>query len=1239
VHIKRIERCGIMSPCRDENSFFFTLLSEERMREELHETEVARASLSLLQLNLSRNVACYLARTGNIFSEKIHELKRIVSELKEHTEGKKNITVLIGRSGVGKTHIVNKILKMFKPSDKEYSQMYEHKNKKRKAESLEVYAIPDPENFFSDFSTNIFLRHSKLQMEHATLRKYFMVSSEKVSQLDNSFFLLPETEISTAANIPFRIVYGSELRVTLVFDQVQTIQSLLELLKNSVQNSRMVIEDETHCRTSFHSDTKMHSFEKNGTNDALLRKALSILGLHPNTNITDIVLKKVCVPKDLRYFLGTCVSFTPRNYSSFEQQVKEVKNFIFHNSHNKFSHIIRFVVIQYPSNFFINGLELIDTPGFNLKSSFDSKMMHSGAINSASTIIHVCDERKVDDGFRTLLLEYLRDENFHHKRKRFFIVNNLRDPYSSKFEKKLILLRLRELASLEYLATNNLRLYDDFRKNCSVFVYSKSQDISESGITKLTDVLCTDSSYRFQDNGDDSHRIRALLAKTVPACRFLLEEVHNFSWCHENFFGELVYCMLLFSKFIKSNMYRRAFHSDEQYLSEERVSCAYEKLLDFHSNTFLSIDMCTELGLVFGATPTKIAHTFSEISHCKEKIVKYYFLAIYVRGLKEYTKSSIQKTFESFLKNFLDEVLPFVPQQVLSIRANTNGDNLRKRLLQNYVFCLRRKIMEEFSFLFTEIWQEQFECSLQNSLKQLKNDVGTRNCKPLHFVFMNDHLNRSIRSAVLDYCFINLQENFSNIMEKCIMLCSDFTKIVIQNLDQELSHFVLDTLIINLEYLPMVETFLSTTEVQFLDLGTVGKMNSKICHTSWTRNNYVTLFRRLPDLIDSNFEERGIEQIFNCIWSVRSTESDQKNLLKSLKSKIISSCNLFGNDARVFSWISSVLNLCKIPRYSPPKDSNISKSSDFSHVFSSRRRAILKGLSFIVSKINDDVFFNEWGSDVLVTLYFFMEISCNNVIVDICESNLNSGIQKWQTLNSHLEFCAGPEDVKYFLEGIFVLYKLSRKHVKLRKQIYAKINRLHSSTLLTINRQNNKANNLHETKAMELNDDMVWSFFFRENGVHIENGSEIDLDIRCHSMNASLHFSNTTRNNLFREHSYFVTHKIFTKSEWCLYSLIPEEWLFEISFMKFNLPNFIKVRDIEITGEFVQALKSAGISELDEDIQWATKFLISTQHSDGSWLECEINDRKYHATVCAVGALLDHNYKYRRHSNCKNLLT
>lgn len=53
--------------------------------------------------------------------------------------------------------------------------------------------------------------------------------------------------------------------------------------------------------------------------------------------------------------------------------------------------------------------------------------------------------------------------------------------------------------------------------------------------------------------------------------------------------------------------------------------------------------------------------------------------------------------------------------------------------------------------------------------------------------------------------------------------------------------------------------------------------------------------------------------------------------------------------------------------------------------------------------------------------------------------------------------------------------------------------------------------------------------------------------------------------------------------------------------------------------------------ESDADMKDALDFLINTQHDDGSWLQREGSDRRYHATVCALGALFDHFYKGIRH--------
>ena len=93
------------------------------------------------------------------------------------------------------------------------------------------------------------------------------------------------------------------------------------------------------------------------------------------------------------------------------------------------------------------------------------------------------------------------------------------------------------------------------------------------------------------------------------------------------------------------------FLSDE-FLLSERVSRLMKKAPAFNSDTFLALDTCIDFGLIFGAKPSKIAHIFLKISECKENIVKYYFLAICMGCLKEYTRKSDYENFRKFSKDF-----------------------------------------------------------------------------------------------------------------------------------------------------------------------------------------------------------------------------------------------------------------------------------------------------------------------------------------------------------------------------------------------------------------------------------------------------------------------------------------------------------------------------------------------------------------------------------------------------------
>jgi hypothetical protein len=58
------------------NNSFSLNFQSKKMKEKLREIELTRASISLLQLNLSKNIACSPAHTHNIFSEKFHEMRQ-----------------------------------------------------------------------------------------------------------------------------------------------------------------------------------------------------------------------------------------------------------------------------------------------------------------------------------------------------------------------------------------------------------------------------------------------------------------------------------------------------------------------------------------------------------------------------------------------------------------------------------------------------------------------------------------------------------------------------------------------------------------------------------------------------------------------------------------------------------------------------------------------------------------------------------------------------------------------------------------------------------------------------------------------------------------------------------------------------------------------------------------------------------------------------------------------------------
>jgi len=189
----------------------------------------------------------------------------------------------------------------------------------------------------------------------------------------------------------------------------------------------------------------------------------------------------------------------------------------------------------------------------------------------------------------------------------------------------------------------------------------------------------------------------------------------------------------------------------------------------------------------------------------------------------------------------------------------------------------------------------------------------------------------------------------------------------------------------------------------------------------------------------------------------------------------------------------------------------------------------------------------------------------------------------------------------------------------------------------------------------KFNTALIWSFFFKESGAEEKtfetfgDGLETDSDSRpiwrgdkAEAIRAAADAEVDLRHALalhpddaraaldFDDVCYFVTHKIFVATNWGLKRLRREEWRHERAFLKTHLPYAVTgakhgYGDVHLVGEFVQCLRCFDdVARVDPDVAEATRWICSRQNKQtGGWevLDADFKN-SYHATICALGALL-----------------
>ena len=303
----------------------------------------------------------------------------------------------------------------------------------------------------------------------------------------------------------------------------------------------------------------------------------------------------------------------------------------------------------------------------------------------------------------------------------------------------------------------------------------------------------------------------------------------------------------------------------------------------------------------------------------------------------------------------------------------------------------------------------------------------------------------------------------------------------------------------------------------------------------------------------------------------------------------------------------------------------------------SRERAVCAGIAYIYREaFLSEAFFKEWSSDLLMTIWLFSDAAPGGPSRELSTRAARRVAQHWLDLNGEMPINARSEDVLFYNQGLFVLSRMNVAHDRLRAQISEHAarftshwyHRLDPTKPETYRRPGDEDKS---TSFDKLSSALIWSFFLEATGLQNEITGATAEDIRrlCET-EVNMRHDHTVEELRalpdFESQCYFVTHKVFTYTEWCRRWLRSEEWTEERDFLLAHLRHtWATLGDVHLCGEFVQTLRCFGDKESNNrEVRDAVKFIMKSQDaSTGGWQVDAADFRNsYHATVCAVGALM-----------------
>lgn len=125
------------------------------------------------------------------------------------------------------------------------------------------------------------------------------------------------------------------------------------------------------------------------------------------------------------------------------------------------------------------------------------------------------------------------------------------------------------------------------------------------------------------------------------------------------------------------------------------------------------------------------------------------------------------------------------------------------------------------------------------------------------------------------------------------------------------------------------------------------------------------------------------------------------------------------------------------------------------------------------------------------------------------------------------------------------------------------------------------------------------------------------------------HASRNSLDEEFYDTVYAITHIVYTLNNYSQYKLSPQLLPQEFEFLKTNLREAIKEKDVDMLGEFMDTLRAFGLTSNDPIIRKGMEYYLAHQNPDGSWGDMHEKDiyQRYHPTWNAVAGLSEYKWE------------